>query len=1840
MLNLSPRLSLSLLVSGATLILFSVSPTQAQIVPDNTLGNENSTIKKDTIKNLPSDVIEGGATRGSNLFHSFQEFNINQGRGGYFNNPEAIRNIFGRVTGSNASKIFGTLGVLGNANLYLINPNGIIFGKNARLDINGAFFGSTADGLVFDNNFEFSATNPSAPPLLTVDIPLGVRFRDNNSNGDINSQANLTTGGDLTLQGNNLNLSGSLQAGGIIQIESQKDIRIDNSRILAKSNNVGGDVIINSGETVDLSNASEINVRAGTNGNVIINAENIIFSSNSKIRAGIDSGLGSLTSQAGDINIKANNVLSIEDSSFISNAVLTGGNGNAGNVIIDVGLLILKNNAQVNSFVSEFGQGNTGLIKIKAQNTSMSGNSAISSSVNQNALGNVGGIEINTNSLSMSDGSRLDSRNTGIGNAGTIEITADDAINISTSNLFSDQFLGFGDSGNINISGKSIFISNSRLDTENSSFGNAGSITIEANDIVNIFADSIITSNLGSFLSLETPRKVGSINIEAKSIFIENNSQLQAGILPNGEGEASVIYLQAQDIISVIDSDIFTNVSLGGNGNGGNVYLTNETGEVTLNNSNIFTNTSADRKKSGDISIIANSLKMTNESDLSSFSQKNQAGNITLVANDIITLDSGSSINIFEGELATGEDDVIALDSGSSINIFEGESATGGNVLIKTKIFKALNGSGILGSVLGSQSGRKLTINADESVEITGFRANNLAFLSPSELALTTFGNGEAGDITINTKQLIVTDGGSITTSSLTNTGGMGDAGSITINASEQVRVSGKTPDNFSFSKISSDTLGKGNAGNIEINTNKLIVNDRGQISSFTLSSGKGGKIKINADESIEIIGASDFISTTFNSILDTSSSGTGTAGDIDIVTKKLTVENGALISTQTSNIGEGGDIIINAAQLVSITSSNPNLLFGTSEFTSETSGKGNAGEIKIKTETITIGENARLSARSRQQAQGQAGNIILNTNELNVAGELGIFAETEGIADAGNLNINPFNNNPNLKVNFTNQGNISASTSGSGNGGDIILNAPQNLKIAGNGTISVITTNDGNAGSIDISSSQLNISDEITINASTSGGGYSGNIQLNGVNLTLDNATIQALTTGQGNPGSILLSDGGNNSENINLTNSTISTEINSEVNPTTARQANITLQTDNLNLDNSKILASTIANTDAGNITIVDSQQINLDNNSQITALTTGSGNAGNLQLAVEDIIRIDNGSLLNVETQAGGNAGNIDINAPKITIGENAQLSARSRQQAQGKAGNIILNTDRLNVAGELGIFAETEGIADAGNLTINPFNNNPNLNLDFSNQGNISASTSGSGNGGDITLTAPQNLDIAGNGTISVITTNRGNGGTINLSATDISLDAGVNVSASTSSSGNSGNIQLNGANLSFDNATIQALTTSSGHPGSILLSNRTNNSENVNLTNTTISTEINAEGNTTNAQRANITLQTDNLNLNNSKILASTNANRDAGNITITDSQQINIDNNSEITALTTGSGSGGNINIQVNKLTLTNEANINTNTSNIGDAGSITINLEDNLSLNKGQILANTNSNSMGRGGDIIINSLSDINLDNRASIQVDSQGQGDGGNIIITGENVSLDDRSSISAETASQDGGNVTINIDRFIRQQNNSDISATAGERGDGGNVTLNAKFLIGRENSDITANAFEGTGGNINITATGNFRDFASDITASSQFGQDGVVEINEPDTDPGEGLIEFSSNVVDANDLIAQNVCRQGEKSEFTVRGKGGLPDSPEEYVSAEEIEVNTISPVADNSTPTTENDEVSKSSEQGKRKIVPARGWVKNEKGELVLVAYANQDSVNRTIDYSQGCSK
>lgn len=171
--NIMKRSVQSWLITCGSILcnLFIFSPAQAQIISDTTLPNNSSVIIEGSTSN-----ITGGTQAGTNLFHSFKQFSLPTGATAYFTNGIDIQNIFARVTSGSISNIDGTLKANGNANLFLLNPTGIIFGPNVKLNIGGSFIGSTASTINFADGNIFNTRDTQTAPLLTISVPVGLGF--------------------------------------------------------------------------------------------------------------------------------------------------------------------------------------------------------------------------------------------------------------------------------------------------------------------------------------------------------------------------------------------------------------------------------------------------------------------------------------------------------------------------------------------------------------------------------------------------------------------------------------------------------------------------------------------------------------------------------------------------------------------------------------------------------------------------------------------------------------------------------------------------------------------------------------------------------------------------------------------------------------------------------------------------------------------------------------------------------------------------------------------------------------------------------------------------------------------------------------------------------------------------------------------------------------------------------------------------------------------------------------------------------------------------------------------------------------------------------------------------------------------------------------------------------------------------------------------------------------------------------------------------------------------------------------------------------------------------------
>lgn len=367
-----------------------------------------------------------------------------------------------------------------------------------------------------------------------------------------------------------------------------------------------------------------------------------------------------------------------------------------------------------------------------------------------------------------------------------------------------------------------------------------------------------------------------------------------------------------------------------------------------------------------------------------------------------------------------------------------------------------------------------------------------------------------------------------------------------------------------------------------------------------------------------------------------------------------------------------------------------------------------------------------------------------------------------------------------------------------------------------------------------------------------------------------------------------------------------------------------------------------------------------------------------------------------------------------------------------------------------------------------------------------------------------------------------------------------------------------------------------------------------------------------------------------------------------GNLTVNASDSVEVigttadgQSISSLSSRTEGTGAAGDLTITTKRLTVQDGAGVlaGTTPGSEGQGGTLTVNAAESVELigttADGQFVSGLGTQTAGGGaaGDLTIATKQLIVRDG-AEVNVSSEGTRNAGNLEIVARDLLLDKRGVLRATTDSGEGGNIDLRVQDLLLMRRGSEISTTAGlagAGGNGGNIDIDTNFLIAlpSENSDITANAYEGNGGNINITTQGIFglefqeqRTPQSDITASSEFGVDGVVELNTPDVDPSRGLVSLPAVPIDTE--VAQAFTPGGSQatSEFVVTGRGGLPPNPNEALSSDAIQVDwfTLNPeVEDRSSQTVSTNPTALEPAT----IVEAQGWVMDKNGEVLLTASA-----------------
>ncbi|MEM9508782.1 MAG: S-layer family protein [Cyanobacteria bacterium P01_E01_bin.35] len=794
--------------------------TVAQIDPDTSLGQETSIVTPDVVvKDAIADYLEGGAIRGNNLFHSFTEFNIPELERVYFASPEGIDNILTRITGNNVSQIFGTLGVDGNANLFLLNPNGIVFGQNAQLDLAGSLLVTTADSYIFDNGFNFSAVDGEIPPLLTINIPVGLQFGSNP--GQIINRSHSTTS--------------------ISRITDPDDFITPEGLRIAPGQNLsllGGEIKLEAGYL----NTSTGKIELGAVG------------ANQKIKLNPDHDNWQLDYQevSNFADIKINQQGGIDGGTEGKTQIyLTGKNISLG---YDFDTLA-EFDFQIEDFFSP--QSLPELEKLPANHTRISAQNQdheIPVAIDINASDTFSIIDPGRNQSSIL------AHTSGTGDAGIIDIVADSII-IYGANLESWTLpQAAGNSGEINFTAQNMSVQNGGGGVNTFSGGNGGTIYL---DIAN-------TAQI----------KFGGLGAEARS-----------------SGSGGTVKVEAQNL-EIISGGIGT--STFGTGDGGTIDL-----NIAHNLTVISGGFGSDAFAAGDggkIEIAANNIELFNAGMGARTIGSGNGGKIEIDAETIVfqdgVINAESGQNFDERDFPDADSRIIGdtnAGNGGSIsikaqsllidngNITTSTFGTGeaGNITLKVNSLSAVSGdlvTGVHSSTQGSGRGGDITVTGDR-----------LVLQNDSAVAADSEGQGAAGDIKINTTELIrLEDRSTISV----NGGNLGIPGDIEAQSTEI---------SLNQAAAISATSTQGEQGNINLSADNLWLRDRSQIITNAIQDATGGNIFIDLTHSLLALDKSQIVANAEQ----------GQGGQIQISATGIFVDSKSTINA-SSEFGVDGLVQIN----------------------------------------------------------------------------------------------------------------------------------------------------------------------------------------------------------------------------------------------------------------------------------------------------------------------------------------------------------------------------------------------------------------------------------------------------------------------------------------------------------------------------------------------------------------------------------------------------------------------------------------------------------------------------------------------------------------------------------------------------------------------------------------------------------------------------------------------------------------------------------------------------------------------------------------------------------------
>ena len=678
-------------------------PASCEVISD---GTTNTTVNS-TGNNFN---ILNGIQKGNNLFHSFKEFSIPTGGSANFKNSTNVVNIINRVTGGNISDIDGLIKTSGNANLFLINPAGIVFGENASLNIGGSFFVSTAESILFEDGFEFSAVNPQSKPLLTVSVPLGLQMGSNSGNIQINGNGHQLIGGLF-------------------------DPRI--------RNNTQSTLQVNSGNSIALV-AQNITFNGG-----------VLTAENGGIELGaVKTGTVNINSTSSNLQLNYDNIENFGDVQLINRSLLDASGLTSNGIQLQGQNITLKDGSSI--LIQNTGNETPSDIQVSAKGIlELSGDVRIatdignitgvtSSSFITETLGTGRGADINISvgNLYLNDGgifiaktfSAASGGNITVNVFGDIQVNGTAALNpIFSSGIVASNY-SFGESGNIYISASNLALTQGgAINASNFGQGDSGSLDINVSgtiELAGVNPQTLSPANIGSTVFREG--NGGSLNLNTSKLIVQDGATVNSSSFNSGNG--GKVKINASESIEVkgispnspIASSIGASVPVlpvvlrqgfglpdKPSGNAGDVTINTpkfeiNKGIVAVNNEGV--------KDGGNLIVNTDSLRIDNNGIVLAGTVSGEGGNIVLNIKSDLILQNRSIINA--RSLRTGNGGNITIDSPiiagfeNSDIIASAVTGNGGNINLKTQ--------GLFGLQFREQLTNESDINASSKFGLSG----------------------------------------------------------------------------------------------------------------------------------------------------------------------------------------------------------------------------------------------------------------------------------------------------------------------------------------------------------------------------------------------------------------------------------------------------------------------------------------------------------------------------------------------------------------------------------------------------------------------------------------------------------------------------------------------------------------------------------------------------------------------------------------------------------------------------------------------------------------------------------------------------------------------------------------------------------------------------------------------------------------------------------------------------------------------------------------------------------------------------------------------------------------